>query len=54
MCYRDRCRTAGNVLDDCFAAAVIAKLCENEIDTTNSDETEAEKHQMLQQSENIV
>lgn len=40
------------MLDDCFAAAVIAKLCENEIE--NSGGTEAEQQQMLQESENVV
>lgn len=51
---RDRCRTTSNVLDDCFATAVIAKFTEKELDTVDAKATEAESQKMLQNDENIV
>lgn len=52
---RDRCRTTTNVLDDCYATAVIAKLTEHELDNGDLKATKSESEKMLQQTnENIV
>lgn len=42
------------MLDDCFAAAVISKLSEKDVDIEQADDAEADSAKMLQTTENIV
>lgn len=51
---RDRCRTTSNVLDDCFATAVITKFTEKELDIVDTKATEAESEKMLQNVDSVV